>query len=102
MFAEKGLVCSVLVPGKGEDSVPKTVAAARRSDIVVLDWRIHGDNGEITTALIRAILRDDGTGERRLRMLAIYTAEPALDEIVSQLKAELRSLPKIFGHRREI
>jgi hypothetical protein len=91
LFAEKGLVCSVLVPGKGENSIPKTVPAARRSDIVVLDWRIHDDNGDITTNLIGEILRDDGTGERRLRMIAIYTAEPDLYEVLAKLKNELKN-----------
>ena len=91
LFAEKGLVCSVLVPGKGENSIPKTVSAARRSDIVVLDWRIHDDDGDVTTSLIGEILRDDGTGERRLRMIAIYTAEPDLYEVLAKLKNELKS-----------
>jgi hypothetical protein len=90
LFAEKGLICSILVPGRSEDPVPKTVSAARRSDIVVLDWRIHDDNGEITTRLIDEILKDDGSGESRLRVIAIYTAEPDLHSVVAKAKDELR------------
>jgi|SRR5215213_398552 len=85
LFAEKGLVCSVLVPGQGENPVPRTVAAARRSDIVILDWRIFDDNGEITTNLVGEILKADGSRESRLRVISIYTAEPNLHDIVSKL-----------------
>jgi hypothetical protein len=90
LFAEKGLICSVLVPGQGENPVPRTVAAARRSDIVILDWRIFDDNGEITTNLVGEILRADGSRESRLRVISIYTAEPNFHDIVSKLKEELK------------
>jgi hypothetical protein len=91
LFAEKGLVCSVLVPEKNENPLAKTVSAAKRSDIVMLDWRIHDDNGETTIKLIEEILKDDEKEESRLRMIAIYTAEPDLNFIVEKIKEELQN-----------
>jgi hypothetical protein len=90
LFAEKGLICSVLVPMPGENPLEKTVNAAQRSDIVILDWRIHGDDGDTTINLIGEILKDDKSEENRLRMITIYTANPDLNDILEKIKEELQ------------
>ena len=85
-FAELGSVCAVLRPAQGEDFLPKVTRAANRADIVVLDWKIGDSYGEDTLNIIRQILQADSNSER-LRLLAIYTGEPGLQEIATRVKA---------------
>ena len=63
-FANLGIVCAVLRPsldeiesGQWQDS--GVVSAAKRADIVVLDWRLGGSYGTDTLAIMRNILEDD-------------------------------------------
>ena len=85
-FAKNGIVCGVLRPDRVEPNdtaeFRQMVAkAAKRTDILVLDWRL-GDfsDGEATLEVIEEILESDGPSNR-LRLLAIYTGEPDLDAI---------------------
>lgn len=89
-FAERGIVCSILRPEKGEDTSDRTQRVARRADILVLDWNFYGDNGETARQLLRGVLGDDARDNRR-RLVAIYTAERDLDAIVRRVREELRS-----------
>ena len=47
-FAARGLVCAVLAPWEGGDGSDATINAARRADIVILDWKL-GDEGKLAT-----------------------------------------------------
>ena len=84
-FAELGAICAVLKPDLSEDCQDKVVNAAKRSDIVVLDWKIADSYGEVTLDVIRGILKSDQYGER-LRLLVIYTGEPVLPDISEEVK----------------
>ncbi len=75
VFASKGMVCSVLKPGKGEDPLGLATKAAERADVLILDWRIYDDDGEKTMGIIGNILAYDSTENQRLRLIIIYTAE---------------------------
>jgi Response receiver domain len=88
-FAEQGLLCATL---RVDDSAEakRTVKAARRADIVVLDWKINGLYGDTTIELIREIL--SGTDVDRLRLIAIYTGENNLVEIMRRVQTELDAL----------
>jgi hypothetical protein len=87
-FAELGLVCAVLKPEKDENPERPTVAAARRADIVILDWYLNGVGGDIALSLIEAILRsDEAAPDRgRLRLIVIYTGQAALYDIVDSVR----------------
>lgn len=85
-FAELGSVCAVLKPAQGENFLPKVTRAASRADIIVLDWKIGDSYGEETLNIIRQILQADSNSER-LRLLAVYTGEPKLEDIATQVKA---------------
>jgi hypothetical protein len=90
-FAEKGLVCAVIRPEiESEDLGSKTVAVSKRADIVVLDWKINEIYGEKTLGLIKQIIEDDHVYSGRIRLIAIYTAEPGLSEIASKIEQELK------------
>ena len=92
-FAQLGLVCSVLNPneaelGQGDISSSSVVKAARRADIVILDWRIGDSYGEVTLEILQEILKGD-IGGPRLRLVAIYTGESGLPTILGQVKSML-------------
>ena len=87
-FAKHGLICAVIVPSKDDSPAADTVMpVAKRADIVILDWRLHQDDGKTTIGLLTDLL---GDGEAtRLRLIAIYTGQDNLIEIGKTLKEEL-------------
>ena len=90
-FAKLGLVCAVLKPEQGENPELPTVAAARRADIVILDWYLNGIAGDTALDLIDAILRSDAGAQDlgRLRLIVIYTGEAALYDIVEAVRGRI-------------
>ena len=93
-FAEIGSVCGVICPRKDETKLQvRVVKAAKRADIVVLDWKIDDSNGDSTLGIMRQILEEERPVER-LRLIAIYTGEPGLQEIAESVK---KILDDIYG-----
>lgn len=90
-FAKRDLICAVLQPERGGD-MRAIKDAARRADIVVLDWVIHGEAGAVTKSVVSEILDDDKARGGRLRLFAIYTIEGDLHDVVDQLREHLRSV----------
>ena len=82
-FADIGSVCAVLNPAPRDEFRERTVKAARRADIVILDWKIHESVGVAALNVMRDILKGD---QQRLRLIAFYTGEPNLHEIFNQIK----------------
>ena len=87
-FAEIGSVCAVLSAAPGREFRGKTVRAARRADIVILDWKIQDSVGNEALAVMRDIL-DGDRHSQRLRLLAIYTGEPDLGGIYERVRGEV-------------
>lgn len=87
-FAKQGLICAVIVPPNDDSQTSHTVMpVARRADIVILDWRLHQDDGNTTIGLLTELLKD---GEvTRLRLVTIYTGRDNLIEIGAAIKREL-------------
>jgi hypothetical protein len=82
---ELGLVCSVIRPVKGKSIKDKVSAAARRADIVCLDWELHNDGGDSATRIINEIVRSDEKRNGRLRLIAIYTGNTQNDKILGKI-----------------
>lgn len=95
-FAERGLVCGVLLPWKGDDLSAATLAASRRADIVILDWQL-GDEGEKATEIIRRLIEEDIAAGGRLRMLAIYTASPDLEAVRAKVGETVQGFEAVAG-----
>ncbi len=106
-FAEKGLVCAILRPDPDEVDISsdsdiqnenliygKTFQAAKRADLVILDWNIYGHYGEVTKQIISEIVQNDIL-EERLRLIAIYTGEPDLSNYIEQVAESLNENCKI-------
>lgn len=91
-FADVGLVCAVIRPTPSDQSVGRTVLAAARADIVILDWELNGDDGATTLEIIRQLVAQDGEGHTltRLRLIAIYSGEVALRDIAGRIRDNLR------------
>ncbi|WP_027005422.1 response regulator receiver domain [Conexibacter woesei] len=87
-FASLGVVCGVLQPTEPEgDPVDSVFAqAVSRADVVILDWQLNQDRGERALGYIRQILDADN---ERLRLVAIYTGESALEDIARLIAEEL-------------
>ena len=77
-FAEKGLICSVLKPTLMESFEDKAFNAALLADIVVLDWQLQGTEfpDKDAAGLIAKIIHGKGAQDR-IRLIVIYSAEPA-------------------------
>ena len=84
-FAEIGSTCAVLRPSPDEEYHEKTIKVAARADIVILDWKIHDSTGEEALSLLKDILTSD-QNNCRLRLLAIYTGEPNLQQVSDQVQ----------------
>lgn len=87
-FARQELVCAVLQPDR-RGGLQAPLDAARRADVVVLDWVIHGDHGRMTGDLVAQILKADIERGGRLRLIAIYTIGPDLAAIADELQKRL-------------
>jgi hypothetical protein len=82
-FADHDIVCSILCPVTKDEPLDKRViGTARRADLIVLDWIIDGDDGDRTLGIITEILAID---RGRLRLIAIYTAQPDIGHIAERL-----------------
>lgn len=89
-FADIGIVCGVLAPAKEDEIQQRLLKAAKRADLVVLDWDLHRDGGARARDLIKALLDQDASAERRrLRVIAIYTGQPGLASIIDQVRKAL-------------
>ncbi len=86
-FAEHGLICAVLRPEQqGEPLVERTITAARRTDLLILDWQLHRDNGDRTMEIIQKLVEAD---QGRLRMIAIYTGDENIERIADTVAETL-------------
>lgn len=92
LFAREGLVCAVLEPRPGDDPIlTPTLRAAKRADVVLLDWDLHKDNGEKATEIINAMLSADSEepASGRLRLIVIYTGAPGLEQVTDSIRKAL-------------
>lgn len=93
-FADKGLICSVLVPRNEESLRDEISKSSKRADIVILDWNIHHRKGDLTKQMIADIVRNDTSDLHRLRLIIIYTAEPDVIEIGNDVAQSLGQSPE--------
>jgi len=82
---ELGLICSVIRPPKGKSITAQVGSAAKRADIVCLDWELHEDGGNSATQIITEIARSDQRRNGRLRLIAIYTGDMNNNQILEKV-----------------
>lgn len=97
-FSRLGLVCGVICPD-ASDPIEETVGpAARRADILVLDWWLHGDGGDASLEIIRHVVSDIDH-RHRVRLIVIYTAERDLNGIAQRIAEVLDDAIVVGEHR---
>ena len=82
-FSELGVICGVVGPTQSAMEV------MRQADIVVLDWLLQDGDPQHALSLLRDLL----TGEvdrNSLRLVAIYTGEPGLEDIYKTIFDQLK------------
>jgi hypothetical protein len=91
-FAEKGIVCGVLRPKLNELYETKTIKAAERADIILLDWQLQGTTlpDIVASDLITKII-SGGNSQDRIRLIAIYSIENP-STIRPKIEASLNSV----------
>jgi hypothetical protein len=94
-----GLVCSIIRPPKASSIRAQVGEAARRADIVCLDWEIHNDSGDAATGMIVEIVRADDRRNGRLRLIAIYTGDTQNNKILEKV---FEAIPKSYRERHKL
>jgi hypothetical protein len=90
-FASYGMASTVLRPEKADQRarfLDATVRLAARVDVLVVDWHIDNDNGQLAVRLIKQVLESDAK-RARLRLIAIYTGDPDLRQVAERLASRL-------------
>jgi hypothetical protein len=99
---ELGLICSVVRPPKRKSIKAQVTLAAKRADIICLDWELHEDGGDSATKMITEIARADEERNGRLRLIAIYTGDTNNNQILEKVfNAFSRAYRERFGLKRD-
>jgi hypothetical protein len=88
-FLAAEVICGVHKPTTGDESIALAVKAAKRADIVVVDWYLENHSSAKAKAIITGVLKSDVQEHGRLRLIAIYTSEPGRAEVAKDLQAAL-------------
>lgn len=96
-FLTNEVICGVHKPTAGEESVPLAVKAAKRADIVVVDWYLQNKSSAKAKAIIKGILKADVQERGRLRLVAIYTSEPGRATVAEDLWTALDEDEELSG-----
>ena len=70
-FLKKGIQCSLFEIANDNDPLDDLVNILYKSDVVILDWQMHQDNGRKAKELLKLVLRKSKRPE--LRLFIIYT-----------------------------
>jgi len=74
-FAEKGIICSIY-PFQGKDKIDEKITnLAIKSDVVIIDWSLLNDNGELCLELLKRIEDTTNSEIEQIKLIVIYTAE---------------------------
>jgi hypothetical protein len=82
---ELGLICSIVRPPKRKSIKAQVTLAAKRADIICLDWELYEDGGDSATKIIMEIARSDEERNGRLRLIAIYTGDTNNNQILEKI-----------------
>ena len=83
-FLKKGIQCSLFEIANDNDPLDDLVNILYKSDVVILDWQMHQDNGRKAKELLKSVLSKSKKPE--LRLFIIYTDA---NNFASLLKEEI-------------
>lgn len=82
-FAQKGIHCSLLELQEKNENIESIKKTLCKSDVVILDWQMHGDNGESTCEFIKHIISQELNTSLSLKLIVIYTDQSSYNEIIA-------------------
>jgi hypothetical protein len=93
-FANEGIVCALYEPLKHFTTDQNSVLfrLCERADIVILDWDLHGDDGDGVSKLLAELIRaGQAQSPHHVRLCAIYTDKPNLHQVMDVLLKNLEA-----------
>lgn len=93
-FADLGITCCPYRPDDEEDEevVKRASKIAQNADIVVLDWSLGETGNARAVQILQKILDHDAETGGRLRLIAIYTGDPNVFEIINSVRGSVFGL----------
>lgn len=91
-FAKKRMVCSLYQPEEraAYSKLSDVYQLCLAADVVVLDWVLHGDDGEHTLELVDNIIQQSIEDEpEQLRLIVVYTDKDNLGVVADRLYGRL-------------
>lgn len=88
-FLKRSMICGMHRPTRSDDLVAEATRAARRSDAVIIDWLLDDKDSAAAKNIIAGILEGDNRENGRLRLIVVYTSEPAVQRIAAEISARL-------------
>lgn len=94
-FSKKEIICGLYRPEPGENMVSLATNAARHADVVIVDWLLEKNSSVKAVEVIIAILKDDISGNGRLRLLSVYTSQNGISVIAKDLFDQIATVPEL-------
>lgn len=92
-FADMGIACTVIRPkdNKEPDLKNRILKLAQKSDIIVFDWVLLGEDaeGKKISELISEITKNSVNENKKLRLIAVYTGNSNLDIVLNTVSDKL-------------
>jgi hypothetical protein len=99
-FAEKGMLCSVIVPHSNPEDIKRQISKlVAVADISILDWELKGGDGSITRDAIVEIISNDNKDGGRTRLIVIYSVGDA-NNVMKELSEKLHDQGLILNTER--
>jgi len=83
-FLSKGIHCALFELAENKSNIEAIKKTLKKSDVIILDWQMHGDLGKSTCELIKYLLEEDKNTSLSLRLLIVYTDQPVYNSIIKE------------------
>ena len=87
-FADMGIACCIQRPENEEPPLDRAAKLAASVDVLVIDWALDNENMSLPRDIIKKILEEDKNTGGRMRLIVVYTAQPYVDQMLTDLKKD--------------
>lgn len=92
-FVDAGIACAFVLPDNkvldDEAKVARALAAAKISDIVVIDWYLKPKSASLTLKVLESLAKSDVDESGRMRLICVYTGQTITGDIFSDMKSAM-------------
>lgn len=89
-FVDAGIACAFVLPDNkiydDDAKIIRAVAAAKISDIVVIDWYLKPQSASLTLKILELLAKSDVDESGRMRLICVYTGQTITGDIFSDIK----------------